>query len=287
MAETESLVAAGVPVLLRHPPHDDGHQAAPLIVLWHGFGPPENEAALLAALPLDEVQAYKAYLGLPGGGDRPKDVDAGEGPCSPEDFLMQRYLPALDGAVRDLPGVIEALKGRARLRLAGGIGLFGVAEGGAAVQFALLAGRVGIAAAVTLNAPKNPFAAVAHAERQSGAPYTWSAAARAAARRADPLGRAADIAQREPPAALLLLHGALDVHFPPADTRALRDALRPHYAQRGYPEWLVDRTLPGLGHHLGPPATEGPQPEALAGGMALLRETVVEWFRLHLDRPRL
>lgn len=57
---TVSTTLAGVPALLRVPRHVD----KPPIILWHGFGPPANEASLMQALPLDWVAAVKVYLGL-------------------------------------------------------------------------------------------------------------------------------------------------------------------------------------------------------------------------------
>ena len=47
--EYQRLELAGVPVLLRPPADPDA--PAPLIVLWHGFGPPGSEEALAKTLP--------------------------------------------------------------------------------------------------------------------------------------------------------------------------------------------------------------------------------------------
>src|SRR5579859_3406137 len=52
---------AGVPAILRIPEHI----RKPPIILWHGFGPPASEETMMDALPLDEVDAVKVYLGLP------------------------------------------------------------------------------------------------------------------------------------------------------------------------------------------------------------------------------
>src|SRR5262245_48723545 len=48
---------AGVPAVLRIP----RKVTRPPIVLWHGFGPPASEQALMDALPLDDVPAVKVY----------------------------------------------------------------------------------------------------------------------------------------------------------------------------------------------------------------------------------
>src|SRR5262245_51678238 len=57
---------AAVPVLMRAP----AKVTQPPILLWHGFGPPASERALMEALPLDDVPAIKIYLGLPQFGAR-------------------------------------------------------------------------------------------------------------------------------------------------------------------------------------------------------------------------
>lgn len=68
MSNLESLEIAGVPIVLR-PPADPSLPAS-LIVLWHGFGIPNSEEQLAQVLPLQQVQAWKAYLGLPSFGKR-------------------------------------------------------------------------------------------------------------------------------------------------------------------------------------------------------------------------
>ena len=68
-AEATTTVATslnGVPALVRIPRRIE---RAP-IILWHGFGPPASERALMEALPLDDVAAIKVYTGLPLFGQR-------------------------------------------------------------------------------------------------------------------------------------------------------------------------------------------------------------------------
>ena len=68
MAEILKVTLAEVPVLIR-PPQED-IEGAPLIVLWHGYGPPNSEQALAELLPLDDVPAWKVYPALPLFGER-------------------------------------------------------------------------------------------------------------------------------------------------------------------------------------------------------------------------
>src|SRR5688572_5983641 len=55
---TVTTQLAGVPAVLRIPKV----VSKPPVVLWHGFGPPVSEHALMDALPLDELPAIKIYL---------------------------------------------------------------------------------------------------------------------------------------------------------------------------------------------------------------------------------
>ena len=65
----------GVPYLAVPPASDAA--TAPVIILWHLMDAPRSEAAFAAALPLDGLDAWKVYLGLPTFGTRslPGGVD--------------------------------------------------------------------------------------------------------------------------------------------------------------------------------------------------------------------
>ena len=139
---------AGVPALLRVPPH----VSRPPIVLWHGFGAPASERALMAQLPLDDVPAVKVYLGLPLFGAR-SPADKGElARRQATDLAMQVFEPVVRGAARELPAVTSALRDNGCLRAGERIGLFGFSAGGAAALDALVRREVPVAAAVLLNA---------------------------------------------------------------------------------------------------------------------------------------
>jgi hypothetical protein len=58
----------GVPYLAVPPLSDAA--TAPVIILWHLMDAPRSEAAFAAALPLDGLDAWKVYLGLPTFGAR-------------------------------------------------------------------------------------------------------------------------------------------------------------------------------------------------------------------------
>ena len=56
--------AGGVPYLAV-PPRDPDR--APVVLAWHMMDPPRTEAAFGAALPLEGLNAWRIYLGLPMG----------------------------------------------------------------------------------------------------------------------------------------------------------------------------------------------------------------------------
>lgn len=116
MSRVESLQAARAPVLLRFPERQD--EPAPLIILWHGFGFPNSEQALAETMPLADVYAWKAYLGLPSFGERlpPGGIDQ-IAPRQSEDYVLQLLLPTIEQAVRELPDVMTLSCSTVRLKM--------------------------------------------------------------------------------------------------------------------------------------------------------------------------
>jgi pimeloyl-ACP methyl ester carboxylesterase len=217
---------AGVPAILRIP---QVIAEAP-IVLWHGFGPPAGERALMAALPLDEVPAVKVYLGLPLFGARSPPGGTDEMiRRQTQDVASLIFEPVVMGAARELSGVVRALQQRRCMAQGQKIGLFGFSAGGAAVLVALARRQPAVRAAVTLNASTGLNASIAAFERATRQPYTWTPRARLLARRSDAVLHAADIAAGDPPVALLLIQGADDETVSPSAAVRLHDALTPYY----------------------------------------------------------
>src|ERR671914_2363759 len=62
--------AAGVPFTAL-PPADGG--PAPLILTWHMLDAPRSDAAFAAALPMNDVPAWRVHLGMPMCGARMVD----------------------------------------------------------------------------------------------------------------------------------------------------------------------------------------------------------------------
>ncbi len=232
-----------VPTLLRFP----GKITQPPIVLWHGFGPPASEQALMEALPLDDVPALKVYVGLPQFGAR-------EAANGREDMVRRQsedlgrlvFEPVVVGAAEELPAIIAALR---QLRCLGAhdkIGVFGFSAGGAAALLAVAERKTPIGAAVVVNASTGLTASVQAYERATKQQYTWSDYTRGLARRTDAVQRAADIARDHP--ALLIVHGKDDTMLTTKNVIALRDALAPYYRNAGDQQRLQLALVEGLAH---------------------------------------
>jgi len=260
---TETTLA-DVPAILRRPKW----VTMPPILLWHGFGPPEDERQLMNALPLDEVPAIKVYLGLPLFGARaPAGGMAEVARRQSEDLATLVFEPAVMGAALELPKVVEALRKMGCLEPGDGVGVFGFSAGGAATLIALAETDVPIKAAVTLNASTGLDASVDAFEKATGRGYPWTDRARALARRSNAIERAADIASPKPPPALLILHGADDGMLDAGLASSLHQALLPHYRAAGTEERLQLEVVPGMAHTWIDTSL-----------LPQMRATIAEWF---------
>lgn len=219
---------AGVPAVVRLP-KTVTHRP---VILWHGLGSPGDPAALMQALPLDDIQAIKVYLSLPLTGARaPKDAADGLAQRQKRDYATLIFKPIVIGAAEELPAVVSALRERQCLPKGGEIDLFGFSAGGTAVLAALTERRVRIAAAITVNAPTGLDKAIGALERATHETYTWSPEARQLAEQTNFTNRAAEIGRNRP--ALLMLQGADDTVSSPQDAEALVHALEVSYGNAG------------------------------------------------------
>jgi dienelactone hydrolase len=240
---TRETRLAQVPALLRAPPK----VTQPPILLWHGFGPPASERALMEALPLDDVPALKVYLGLPLFGNRqPAGGREEMARRQAEDLGRLVFKPVVVGAAQELPQVIAAMEQLSCLRSGEKIGLFGFSAGGAAVLLSLAEGNAPIATAVVVNASTGLTASVQAYERATKQEYKWSGYTRDLALRTDAVQRAVDIARNHP--ALLILQGSDDAMLTSRDAVALRDALAPLYKSPRDEPRLRLTLVDGLSH---------------------------------------
>jgi dienelactone hydrolase len=264
--QTRRATLAGVPVMVRMP----AHVSRPPILLWHGFGPPASEAAMMEALPLDDVPAVKVYLGLPLFGDRAPAGGMKElARRQAEDLGLQVFKPVVVGAGDELPGVARALQQQGCLKPGEAIGLVGFSAGGAAALYALSQRRLPVASAVLINASTGLTASVQAFEQATGKTYAWSPASRELARQTDAVDHASEIAAATPPPALLFLRGAEDSVIDTQATTDLEARLKPQY--RDHAQRLEFRQLQGVPHQW------AADPQALAN----VRRAVADWFVAH------
>lgn len=243
------------------------------IILWHGFGPPDSERALMEALPLDDVPAVKVYLGLPMFGSRAPAAGMQEVVRRQRDDLATLvFEPIVMAAAKELPRVVRELERHQCLQRGGHIGLFGFSAGGAAALYALAEADVPVDVAVTLNASTGLSASVKAYERATKGSYTWTDAARKLARRSDAVNRAKDIAAGSPPPALLVIHGQDDAMLTAETAIELHTALLPLYREANAQQRLQLTVVPGLAHGW-----------ISTGNVEALRGSIAAWFHTYLS----
>lgn len=265
---TIRTILAGVPAILRVPPAAERRP----IILWHGFGPPEDPQALMRALPLDDVPAIKVYLELPLFGKRAPPGGRDELVRRQKtDFAKLLFKPSVVGGADELPRVVAALRKRGCLKPREPVDLMGFSAGGAAVLIALIQGKVSVGSAAIVNASTGLNASVNALERATGHPYAWTPDSRALAGETDAQHHAADIARGAPPVALLILQGESDSVLGPEPAIGLHSALLPYYRKRHDEARLSLMLIPEMPHSW-----------ATAGNAATqVNRAIGNWFETH------
>lgn len=272
---SQTGTAAGVPYLAV-PPHGEA-RPSPVIVVWHMMDPPRSEAAMAAALPLDGVEAWRVYLGLPMFGPRMPAGGPDEIPrLATEDALLNLFGPIVEGAAAEFPEALAVLRSELPLD-PGRIGVVGGSAGGAVALSVLASGEVPVSVAAVINPVVVPSAIVAEGERMFGMVYRWTAESRALEERLNFVRRAPEIAALDPQPALLLVGGSNDDPSNRTSLAELRDALGERYADPGRLGFV---TVEGMGHALA--EEPGIEPAPQTSGARQVDAAVAEWFNRHL-----
>ena len=181
-------IAAGVPFLVVPP--SDGTADAPVVVAWHLMDPPRTEAALASALPLDGLDAWRVYLGLPLHGSRFPDGGVEElMRLGYEDAVLKLYAPSILGAAEEAVPALAAL--RAAHGIADGpLAVLGGSAGAAVAQLVAVEAGLGVRAAVLVSPVVRLRPIVAAVGRALGVTYEWTEASDAVADRLDFVARA-------------------------------------------------------------------------------------------------
>lgn len=289
MPSLETLEIADVPLLLRPPANHDRH--TPLILFWHGFGSPNGEADIAEAFPLEHVEAWKAYLGLPLFSQRSVDVEDLMR-RQMEDYVLQLLLPVVEQAVQELPKVVKELRSHCDLASNSPLGLFGFSAGGLAALLTLAESHLPIQAVVLAGVTKDLSAAVATYERFTQSSYQmlkkqyprlkpeyeWSEESEVARTRLDFVAHSKGIAQREPLPAILFVHGAQDEAFNLNDMETLHDALKTQY-QHNHPEKLSMMVFQHLRHAIDLASNSSSEQQA---DIVEMERVIADWFKQYL-----
>ncbi|MBB5802820.1 dienelactone hydrolase [Saccharothrix ecbatanensis] len=256
--------AAGVPFTALPPVPSTDNVPAPLIVTWHMLDAPRSDAAFAAALPMNDLPAWRVHLGMPMCGARMVDgsTDAVV-ELMRKDPLMSYLYPFVRQAFEEFPAALESI--RAQLPVDDGpIGVLGGSLGGAVALRVLAESDVPVFAGAVVNAAIRMRSVV---DLFPG-DYPYDAESEKAVDSLDFLAKADAIAGRAP---LLVVSGELDHPGLRADALSLADAL-------GERSELL--SIPGLAHPLADEPGIEPAPQ-----LPLAREVdagLVTWFRRHL-----
>lgn len=266
----ESGVAAGVPYVAL-PPRGGARPDAPAVVAWHLLDAPRTETAFAAAVPLNDLDAWRVYFGLPLSGSRTPAGGADEiRRRAMTDAVLELYRPVAAGAADEFPAALAAI--RAELGIADGpIGLMGGSMGSLAAQLALVGGAADVRAAVLVSPVVRVRDTIDALAAVHGMTYPWSPASSAFAAQADFVARAGEVAGTP----VLVITGEQD----------LRDAfLTPAQAyvaelrRLGSTADLV--VVPGMGHALAEEPGAEPAPQTAHAAEVDRRATA--WFASHL-----
>lgn len=268
--------AAGVPFVALAPASGP-RASAPLVVAWHLLDAPRTEAAFAAALPLDGLEAWRVYFGLPMSGSR---MPAGGFDelirLGYEDAVLELDEPIVYGAAAELGPALADVRGQLGFEPGRRLGLMGGSLGAAVAQLVMAEGELEVDAAVLVSPVVQLRRAVEAGERQYGFTYEWSAAADAVAERLDFVARAPELTRPNRPAVL----GVVGDQDDPGITEpaaALTDALAKSYAPEERAELA---TVHGMGHALAEEPGIDPAPQTPHAREVDRR--AVEWFRRYL-----
>lgn len=273
MSETILGEVAGVPFVAR-PPANAQAESAPVVVAWHLMDAPRTEAAFAAALPLDGLDAWCVYLGLPMAGSRLPDGGYDElMRLGYEDAVLNLQGPVTAQAAGEFPGALREL--RRRLGIGSGpVGVLGGSIGAAVALLAVTDSDVAVDAAVLVSPLVQLRPTVEAAGRHFGVTYQWSEESSAVAERLDFVARAGEVARAHQPAVLLVVGEDDDADGIQRPAKEFRDALATRYEDSARVNLVP---VPGMAHALADEPGTDPAPQT-AHAVDVDRHAV-RWFR--------
>ena len=266
--------AAGVPYIAFAPRNP--RPSTPLVLVLHLMDPPRSPHAMAAAVPLEGVDAWRVYLGLPMNGERMPEGGSDEiMRLAMEDGLSLLLAPVVEQAAAELPDAVRALREQLAIEDTP-LALVGGSAGAAAVLLALAEVDIDVAAAAVINPATRARDVVDAMESIYGFSYEWNDARRSRADRLDFVNRAAEVGRRQTP--LLIVVGKEDpIAGLPVSSRELRDTLAEHYDS---PDNVAIAEIDGLAHNL---ADEpGIEPAPQTPGAIEVDAKVTAWLQHYL-----
>lgn len=277
-----SGVAAGVP-FFAVPPVSPERETSPVVIAWHLMDPPRTEAAFAAALPLDGLDAWRIYLGLPMCGARLPAGGVDElMRLGYQDAVLNLQGPIAAQGADEFPAALREL--RARLHLEGGpLALVGGSMGSAVAQLVLAesgpAAGIIATAAVLISPIAQLRPAVDATGRRYDVAYPWGPASLDIARRLDFVARVDEIVGTGQPAMRFIV-GARDDRegfLEPAER--LRAALLERYNDPARVDLVV---VANMAHALAEEPGVEPAPQTVSA--TAVDRHAVEWLCTHLTR---
>ncbi|ALG11293.1 alpha/beta hydrolase family protein [Kibdelosporangium phytohabitans] len=260
MGEAITGTAAGVPYTALRP----AVETDALIVTWHMIDAPRTDAAFAAALPLNDVPAWRVHLGLPLCGARMVNgsMDA-VFERAQRDAVLEYFAGLAGQAAEEFPAALAEV--RQQLSIGDGplFALGGSLGGLVALQNMT---KVEFKAGAVVNALIRVRTGIGLVEEIMGIPYTWTDESAAAADALDFVTRAGELGD----VPLLVVSGEEDYAVFREDARKLTDALpRSELA-----------TIPGLAHPLA--EEPGLEPAPQTPPAAVVDERLSQWFRKYV-----
>ncbi|SMD17540.1 alpha/beta hydrolase [Kibdelosporangium aridum] len=260
MGEPITGTAAGVPYTALPP----SVETDALLVSWHMMDAPRTNAAFAAALPLNDLPAWRVHFGLPFCGARMIDgsMDAIIERAQ-RDPVLSYFSLFVRLAVDEFPAALAAV--RSQLSIGDGPLLaLGGSLGGAVVLQNLT--KTEFKAAAIVNGLIRVRTGVSLIESIWGNPYPWNAESAAAADALDFVARAGDIGATP----LLVVSGDEDHPGFRTDAKELADSL-PNAELAGVPD---------LAHPLA--EEPGMQPAPQSPLAKKVDERLTQWFLRHV-----
>jgi predicted esterase len=251
----QTVALDGMASLAAVPLHVDSK--TPLILMYHGVGPPASPEALARALP-PIAGAVTVYPSLPLFGVRAPVGGLDElARRQHEDYIGQLLFPVISEASPEMTRVVAAASQSFGSSKSRPLVIFGFSAGGAVALLSLTDRDLHPRAVSVLNAPLSITQAADSFERQTGTHYVWTASARRASRRFDILRDANKIAHSNPQSAILLLQSELDEGLTTSASESAARGLYFAFASLGIVPDITSVTLAGASHTVLDPSNAG------------------------------